>query len=99
MNVVWKIKTLERRASDDYVKAAHWTATGIDGGYSTSVYSTCGLPDGTPTIPFASLTETTVLGWVWANGVDKTAIESSLASKIDDLKNPPILIGVPWGAS
>jgi len=36
------------------------------------------------------------LGWCWDNGVDKDAIEASLAAKIELDKNPTKGVGVPW---
>ena len=37
-----------------------------------------------------------VLGWCWASGVDKDAVEASLAAQIDLQKNPVTAAGVPW---
>jgi hypothetical protein len=37
-----------------------------------------------------------VLDWIWANGVDKTATEVSLAAQIELKKNPTTATGVPW---
>jgi hypothetical protein len=96
MNITWKINQLDRRSSDGFVTTAHWTAIATDGDYSASVYSTCSWSEGTPEIPFDSLTESQVLEWVWANGVDKDATEAALATQIDLQKNPPVVQGVPW---
>ena len=92
----WKIAQLDRQTSDGFITTAHWTATAVDGDYTASVYSTCGFASATPSIPYASVTEAEVLDWCWANGVDKTAIEASLASQIELLKNPVTATGVPW---
>jgi hypothetical protein len=96
MNTTWTINQLERQTSDGFVTTAHWQATATDGDYSASVYSTCSWSDGTATIPYASLTNETVLGWIWANGVDKDAVETSLAAQIEAKKNPTTATGVPW---
>jgi hypothetical protein len=37
-----------------------------------------------------------VLDWCWASGVDKDAIEASLAQNIELQKNPVIATGTPW---
>jgi len=37
-----------------------------------------------------------VLGWCWANGVDQTEVEASLAANIAEQKNPVTEDGVPW---
>jgi len=94
--IVWNISQLDRKTSDGFVTTAHWQANATDGDYSASVYSTCSWSDGTATIPYASLTKETVLGWIWANGVDKDAVEASLDAQIELQKNPVTAVGVPW---
>jgi len=94
--IVWNISQLDRQTSDGFVTTAHWQATATDGDYSASTYSTCSWSDGTATIPYASLTKETVLGWIWANGVDKAATEAALNAHIELQKNPVTATGVPW---
>ena len=94
--ITWNISQLDRQTSDGFVTTAHWQATATDGDYSTSVISTCSWSEGTATIPYASLTKETVLGWIWANGVDKDAVEASLVAQIELQKNPVTATGVPW---
>lgn len=98
MNTTWTIENLDRRTSDGFVTTAHWRAIAVDGDYIASVYGTRGWSEGQPTIPYASLTQQEVLNWVWASGVDKAAIELSLAAQIADQKNPTSATGTPWGA-
>ena len=107
MATQWVISTLERELSDGGVFVAHWRATdsetvgeGDDAvTYSATNYGTCGFtydassPDFTP---YDDLTEEQVLGWCWNDGVDKDAIEASLAANINDQKNPTTADGVPW---
>jgi len=92
----WTITQLDRQTSNGFVTTAHWTVSAVDGDYSASTYSTSSWADGTPTTPYADLTEETVLGWIWTNGVDKEAIEDSLQAQIDLQKNPVSATGVPW---
>ena len=94
--ITWNISQLDRQTSDGFVTTAHWQANATDGDSSASVISTCSWSDGTATIPYASLTKETVLGWIWANGVDKEAVEASLESQIELQKNPVTAVGVPW---
>jgi hypothetical protein len=94
--ITWNIYQLDRQTSDGFVTTAHWQANATDGEYSASVYSTCSWSEGTATIPYASLTQETVLGWIWANGVDKDATEAALFAQIELQKNPVIAKGVPW---
>ncbi len=92
----WSIQQLDRKTADGFVTTAHWQATAVDGDYSASTYATCSWSDGTPTVDYADLTQETVLGWIWANGVDKNAVEASLAAQIEAKKNPTTATGVPW---
>jgi len=94
--IVWNVSQLDRQTSDGFVTTAHWQANATDGDYSASVYSTCSWSEGTATIPYADLTKETVLGWIWANGVDKDATEAALAAQIELQKNPVKATGVPW---
>jgi hypothetical protein len=96
MTTTWTITQLDRQTSNGFVTTAHWTASAVDGDYSASTYSTSSWADGTPTTPYADLTQATVLGWIWANGVDKEAVEASLQAQIDAQKNPVSATGVPW---
>jgi len=93
---IWTISQLDRQTSDGFVTTAHWQATAVDGDYSASTYATCSWSDGTPTVAYADLTQEQVLGWIWANGVDKDAVEASLAAQIEAKKNPTTATGVPW---
>ena len=96
MATTWTIEQLDRQTSNGFVTTAHWRANAVDGDYSASTYSTSSWADGTPTTPYANLTQATVLGWIWANGVDKEAVEASLQAQIDSQKNPVSATGVPW---
>jgi hypothetical protein len=96
MATTWTITQLDRQTSNGFVTTAHWTASAVDGDYSASTYSTSSWADGTPTTPYANLTQATVLGWIWTNGVDKEAVEASLQAQIDAQKNPVSATGVPW---
>jgi hypothetical protein len=102
----WTISTMERHVGGDNdggVIVAHWRVTDEetvgDDTYSASAYSTCGFtPDASSPdyVPYADLTEEMVLGWCFADGVDKDAIEASLTAQIEEQKNPTTEDGVPW---
>ena len=93
----WTISQLDRNTSNGFVTTAHWQATAVDGEHTASIYSTCSWADGTVNTPYADLTQATVLGWVWANGVDKQATEDALAANIALQKAPVTASGTPWG--
>lgn len=92
----WNISTLDRDVATGYVTTAHWQCNAVDGEHSASAYSTCGWPEGTPTVPYEDLTQAIVLEWVWES-VNKEATEASLAAQIALLKNPVKATGTPWG--
>ena len=95
ISYTWSILNLDRRTSDGFVQTAHWNCTGVDGELSSSVYATCGF-DGDVNVPYENLTEADVLGWCWANGVDKAAVEVAIADRIAELKAPKTATGLPW---
>ena len=94
--ITWNISQLDRQTSDGFVTVAHWQCTATDGDYSASIVNTFSWSDGSPTVPYDSLTQETVLGWIWANGVDKDAVEASLEAQIAEQKAPKIARGLPW---
>ncbi len=96
MNITWTVDNLDRRTSDGFVQTCHWRCTAVDGDFSASIYATCGWSEGVPVTPYASLTQETVLGWVWASGVDKDATEAAVAAQIEAQKNPVQASGTPW---
>jgi hypothetical protein len=85
----------------DFVVTVHWSCNGVDGDYSGSVYSTCSFAvvQGEAFTPYDQLTQDQVLGWVWANGVDKAATEAAVEQQIANQINPPIVSPqLPWVA-
>jgi hypothetical protein len=102
--ITWLIERLDcvpqTAEGADYVVTAHWRCTGVDGDYSGTVYATTSFPvvQGAFT-PYADLTLDQVLGWCWANGVDKAATEAAVEGQIEAQKNPPIVAPpLPWAA-
>lgn len=102
--ITWSITALDCKPQEgqytDVVVTAHWTCAGQDVDYSTSVYATCTFPapEGAFT-PYNQLTQDQVLGWCWANGVDKDVTEAAVQQQIDNQINPPIVQPpLPWAA-
>lgn len=105
----WSIGALDCRVQEDglsdVVYLVHWrvSKTEVDGDktYSASVYSTCSVPGPNPAsfTPFNQLTQAEVLGWIWANGVDKDATEAAVQQQIELQKNPVVVSPpLPWAA-
>jgi hypothetical protein len=102
----WTISAMDCKVSEDnlsdVVFNVHWrcSATEVDGDktYSASVYSTCSVPGpGTPFTPYADLTQEQVLGWIWANGVNKAATEAAVQQQIELQKHPVVVSPpLPW---
>ena len=107
MAIVWRISQMERTLDDNGVIVAHWRANasetvgeGDDAvTYSATNYNTCGFtpdPSSPDWVAYDDITEDLALGWCFGSGVDKDAIEASLAAKIELDKNPTQASGVPW---
>jgi hypothetical protein len=95
MTTTWTITNLDSNTADGFVTTAHWNCTAVDGEHSASAYATVSWAEGTPTIPYANLTEAEVLSWVWES-INKAATEASLAAQIELKKNPVKASGTPW---
>ena len=82
----------------DVVFNVHWTCAGVQDTHSASVYSTTSVPAPSGSFtPYADLTQDQVLGWVWANGVDKSATEAAVQQQINNEINPPVVNPpLPW---
>ena len=83
----------------DVVVTAGWRCNGVQDTYNATIYSTCSfpMPESGQFTPYADLTQEQVLGWCWANGVDKTATEAAIQQNIDNQINPPLVTPtLPW---
>jgi hypothetical protein len=107
----WVISTteydLQPADMDGAIIVAHWRCnaeqvegTGDDAvTYSATLWYCWLSPDPSTApdyTPYADVTESQVLDWVWADGVDKDSIETSLQANIDAQINPVTASGVPW---
>jgi hypothetical protein len=82
----------------DVVITADWRCNGSQDQYSGTCYGSCSFaaPSGSFT-PYPDLTQEQVLGWCYANGVDKTAIEANVTQQINNQINPPVIAPpLPW---
>jgi hypothetical protein len=82
----------------DTVIVCHWQCNGTDGTYNASIYSTCSVPSPTDSFtPYADLTQSQVLDWCYANGVDKSATEAAVEAQLQAQINPPVVTpALPW---
>lgn len=98
----WTISQLDTAPQDgnlnDVVKIVHYRYKGIDGDYQAETYGTyaCGEPSQSDFTAYPDLTEADVIGWLEA-GLDVEAMQTSIETQIENLKNPPIVnLGLPW---
>ncbi len=102
MTITWKINNLERQTSDGLVTVVHWGAYSTEASndpekpYNADIYSTQALERGDSFVNYDTLTEQTVLGWLWTK-VDKEAVEAALTTQIEAQKAPVTANGLPWG--
>ena len=102
MNIVWSIVNLERETADGLVKIIHWTASATEPSgdaenpYGASIVNTQALERGDSFVNYDTLTQETVLGWLWSK-VDKEAVEAALTAQIEAQKAPVSASGLPWG--
>ena len=103
----WQVNTLERELADGYVNKAVFIVDGQDGTYKFRATGSVDLPRPETLIPYADLTEETVLGWIKAklnseedvdgNTIDKVAsIEAAVENAVNIQKTPTHGSGVPW---
>jgi hypothetical protein len=95
----WAIANLERETDDGFVFTAHYTVNANDGTYSSGAYGSIGFERPDNLIPYADLTEETVIAWVKeALGGDEKVgeIEAALQAQIDEQHAPTKAAGVPW---
>ncbi len=101
MTITWKIVNLDRYTSDGLVYCVHWTASATEASndaekpYSASIVNTQALERGDSFVNYDTLTQETVLGWLWTK-VDKETVEAALEAQIEAQKTPVSANGLPW---
>jgi hypothetical protein len=109
--ITWVIEWMQASTAvinghSEVVLTAGWRCNGTETAgtpevtYNATNYGSTTFPqpaEGGTFTPYASLTQEQVLGWCWANGVDKTATEASVQASINNKINPPITTPpLPW---
>ena len=93
--MVTTIGSMDRTTSDGVVTTAHWNASVVDGDYSASTYGSQSFTrdaDSPTLVPYADLTEATVVGWLTL----EEGLEANLLAQIAEQKAPTAANGVPW---
>jgi hypothetical protein len=94
----FKIVNLDRSTEGDVVTTVHYSVSKTDGETVSSSYGAVGVEVGDTVIPFAELTEATVVDWV-KEKLDLVSLEASLDAQIADQKAPKVASGLPWAAA
>ena len=103
----WQVNTLERELADGYVNKVIFRVDGADGTYTFRATGEVDLPKPDTLVPYADLTEETVLGWIKAklnenkdedgNTIDQVAnIEAAVENGVNIQKTPTHGTGKPW---
>ena len=66
MDIKWKIEKVTVRGDDQTVTSVHWYCQAIDGEDTVGNSGCCDLQSSGAFTPYAELTETQVLDWIWA---------------------------------
>jgi hypothetical protein len=102
MTILWLIERLLVKPTEgpntDVVITADWRCNGSQDSYSGTCYGSCSFAPPTDSFtPYPDLTQEQVLGWCYANGVDKSAIEANVTAQIENQINPPVVsLPLPW---
>ena len=96
----WSINTLDRSLPDGTVTTIHWSVSLTEDGFSAGAYGTIGLgePDPDTFTPYDELSPEQVIDWLHETmGADLvTAYEESLATQVEEQRNPKQATGLPW---
>ena len=98
---LWKVSNMERKLDAiGTVYTVHYTVTHFRDGEQAGAYGSIGLeaPEPGTGIPYAELTEETVISWLTTHfGDEKVAeIEAALDAQIGEKLAPTHSAGVPW---
>jgi len=110
--IVWTIDWMQASTQtingfSEVVLTCGWRCTGTEENTATppvtftnSVYGTCSFPEpatGSSFTPYAQLTQSQVVGWCWANGVNQSATETAVNANLTAQLNPTqVQNPLPW---
>jgi hypothetical protein len=105
--MIWDVTRIEcypqKNGLSDVVVEVSWVCVGTQTQagdlYTDHAYGSTTIPydSASPFTPYANLTSAQVLGWCWASGVDKNAIEAEVQQRIDNKITPPtVSLAIPW---
>lgn len=94
----WSIVDLERRLSDGYVLKAFWKLEGVQDSFAVYKNGSLCFADGSPALPYESITEEVAIDWVIAAiGINEiNELQKAIATELNQLANPVFSFGLPW---
>ena len=97
----WQVNTMQRELADGYVNKVIYRVNGEDGTYKFRATGEVDLPKPDTLVPYADLTEATVLKWVKDkldadNAGTVARIEAAVESGVNEQKTPTTGVGKPW---
>ena len=104
-DITWQIEQMNVSSQPidgktEVVLTAGWRCNATENAQTSSNYGTCSFPNptsGAEFIPYSSLTQSEVLDWCYANGVNKEKVELSVSNSLSTLINPPTISpSLPW---
>jgi len=106
-SIVWSIDWMKASTQtinghQEVVLECGWRCMGNEDNYTTGIYGTCTFPEpaeGGSFTPYAQLTQSQVIGWCWANGVNQEATETAINNNLNLQINPLVIQpALPWSA-
>lgn len=97
----WKITACKRSVETGAIFAVEVRCYAQDGGVDVEAYQGVQIPqppEGVEFTPFRDVKESDILEWAFKAGVDKEAVEKTLAAHIAEKKKPTVMDGLPWEA-
>jgi len=96
--ITWSIAALDRETADGFVYTAHYRVDAADETYKSGAYGSESFERPETLVPYADLTEATVIGWVKdkLTAEKVTEIEAALQAQIDEQRTPTKATGLPW---
>lgn len=93
----WVIEQMDRQPTDGFVVTVHYRVIAQDGLFYADNYGVLNYNEqpGESFIPYEDLTQEIVVGWV-QDSLGKDAVETGLTNRIDALKHPDKIPGMPW---
>ena len=94
--ITWSVDRMQCKPQEgdltNVVCSVEWRCSGVDGDFFATVYGTCALGSpGSPFTPYEQLTESQVIEWCWAAGIDAASMEAAVTQKIQDQISPPVV--------